>query len=580
MSTRHDSRAFAFSGELAQVYARDCREPADAPLVYLAPGEADRVRDDCRGGHLVCPFDSCDAPAFWASGGSGGRRHHFRHRHVPAGAHTPESYFHLVGKHAVAAWLRRAHPEARAELERETSDRTRRADVLAVFPDGRRFAFEIQYALIGADEWRERHESYRAQGIRDVWLFGHTSTYLGPSKQEWLEGRVHLNETLLAVREAGCRVRFLNPDELTIGSQLIELDPSWHAERHSLLQIDGLDECRLVGERLITPTDQAEIAAIRERRNREERAARIAAQREESRSAWIARDREARERDWLAFEPEFLAAVGLAEAPPLVTDEQKGDRGIFMHPAHWHALVWLELHGRLGDRISFNSIASQFAAKQRKHARFIWTTLAAYLFRLRRAGYLYISHEGGFIHEVVPLAELAEAPSAALRQACLEDGNRIRFAQQNGCLVAVSGRGEVLASLRDVRADDGVLDLAECRAKDEPCFDTPVSHACPATASVPARRLADQARSDAEAFTVDIPAAAYTRILQSELRAVLLAHPGDQRVLLVVHDAVPGFDRLIDRPERVDGSELLRAAIEERLSIVADTPGIAVAVPC
>lgn len=465
MAARHEPRAFAFSGgELAQVYARDLRENADAPLVYLAPGEADRVREDCRAGHLVCPFPGCDAPAFWASGGSGRRRHHFRHRHVPVRVHAPESYFHLVGKHAVAAWLRRAHPAARVEVESETSDRSRRADVLAVFPDDRRFAFEIQYAPLTAAEWTARHESYQALGIRDIWLFGHTSIYLRPARQEWLEGRVQLNETLLAVREAGCRVRFLNPDDLTIASQLIELDPSWHAPKHSLLQVDSLDACRIVGDRLITPTDEVEITAIQERRQRE---ARIAARREEGRSAWIERDRVEREREWLAFERQFLNTVGLPESPPIVADEQKGDRGIFMHPAHWHALVWLTLHGRLGDRISFNSIASQFAAKQRKHARFVWPTLAAYLFRLRRAGYLYVDHEFGFIHECVPLADLASPPSAELRQACLEDGNRIWFARQDRRLVAVSGRGTVLADLRDARADDDAHDLAAWREEQE-----------------------------------------------------------------------------------------------------------------
>lgn len=573
MAARHDPRAFAFSGgELAQVYARDLRGSAEAPLVYLAPGEADRVREDCRAGHLICPFPGCDAPAFWASGRGGRRRHHFRHRHVPVGAHAPESYFHLVGKHAIAAWLRRTHPDATVEVEVETSDRSRRTDVLAVFPDERRFAFEIQYALIGADEWRERHESYRAQAIRDVWLFGHTSTYLRPARQEWLEGRVQLNATLLAVREARCRVRFLNPDDLTIASQLIELDPSWHAPKHSLLQVDSLDSCRIVGDRLITPIDEAEIAAIQERREREEREAKIAARREERRSTLIERDRAEREREWLAFEPQFLNTVGLPESPPIVADEQKGDRGIFMYPAHWHALVWLTLHGRLGDRISFNSIASQFAATQRKHARFVWPTLAAYLFRLRRAGYLYVDHEGGFIHECVPLADLANPPSAELRQACIE-GNRIWFARQEGRLVGVNGRGNVLTDLRAARAHDDAPDLAAWREEEELRRSaTKAYRASPTKAAVLIGRLAEQARTDAEAFTIDVPAAAYTPELQAELRTALLAHPGGQRVLLIVHDAVPGFDRLIDRPERVEASDALLAAIEAALPVASILP--------
>jgi hypothetical protein len=561
VAARHDPRAFAFSGgELAQVYARDLRESAEAPLVYLAPGEADRVREDCRAGHLICPVPGCDAPAFWASGGSSRRRHHFRHRHVPVGAHAPESYFHLVGKHAVAAWLRRSHPEAAVEVEAETSDRSRRADVLAVFPDERRFAFEIQYAPITAGEWAARHESYRAQGIQDIWLFGHTPSYLRIPRQEWLEGRVQLNETLLAVRAAGYRVRFLNPDELTIASQLIELDESWHAERHPLVQVDSLASCRIESARLITPTDATEIAVFRARRERERREADAKRRREAERGSWRRRGEAERAQAWRRFEPEFLARVGLAATPAIVATEQKGDRGIFMHPAHWHALVWLELHGRRGETISFNTIARGFAARQPRHTEYVWKTLAAYLFRLRRAGYLYVNNDWSFIYDCVPLAELAGPPSEALRRACSQGD--VWLARDQDRLVAVGQHGEVLSDLRDARESDELPELTAWREQQArertlpPAF--PVS---PDTPPLLAARIAEQKDTD-DAFTIEIPAAVFTTTLKAQLRSTVRAYPGDQRVRIVVAGAVPGFDRVLEWPERIDAGPALHDAVE------------------
>jgi hypothetical protein len=63
-------------------------------------------------------------------------------------------------------------------VDHEAVDNGQVPDVLVVFPDGRRFAFEIQYAPLTIDAWRARHAGYRAQDIVDIWLFGHIPPHL------------------------------------------------------------------------------------------------------------------------------------------------------------------------------------------------------------------------------------------------------------------------------------------------------------------------------------------------------------------------------------------------------------------
>ena len=46
--------------------------------------------------------------------------------------------------------------------------------VMITAPSGQRIAFEIQYSPIKPEKWRERHDSYVEQGIRDIWLLGVT----------------------------------------------------------------------------------------------------------------------------------------------------------------------------------------------------------------------------------------------------------------------------------------------------------------------------------------------------------------------------------------------------------------------
>jgi len=86
-------------------------------------------------------------------------------------------------------------------------------DVLVEFPDGRRFAFEIQYAAMTQDEWTWRQTGYLLQGITPIWIFGHLPRYLrrdSYDEDEFVIGhrwRRHVG----GMRTPGCRPRRIVP---------------------------------------------------------------------------------------------------------------------------------------------------------------------------------------------------------------------------------------------------------------------------------------------------------------------------------------------------------------------------------
>ncbi|WP_378099226.1 competence protein CoiA family protein [Cellulomonas sp. T2.31MG-18] len=161
---RHESRA------AVQVFARDTRLDADAPLVYLAPGQADQLRPDARAGHLVCPLADCQDSTFVVRGGLV-RRHHFAHR-AGAGHHTAETIAHHTAKHLVARWLREQYPTATVYPDTKEVETGQRPDVLLELPDGTQVAYEVQFADLTAGAWQARRDRYASEGIKNVWLFG------------------------------------------------------------------------------------------------------------------------------------------------------------------------------------------------------------------------------------------------------------------------------------------------------------------------------------------------------------------------------------------------------------------------
>lgn len=206
----HDVHAianFIGDGETRLVVAA-YRDPSrQGELYYLEDNTAHSLREWTRA-KLRCPFHDCPKPDLKAVARSG-RRDGFSH--LPgAHKHAPESIHHLQGKAVIAAWLRRLLGDDAVEVEAAIdTQRTRVADVLSKLPDGTRVAFEIQYASISDQEWRERHASYADQGILDIWLWGHTR--LGRARRS-APTTFKLSQAQLAALDAGQPVLFLNPE--------------------------------------------------------------------------------------------------------------------------------------------------------------------------------------------------------------------------------------------------------------------------------------------------------------------------------------------------------------------------------
>ncbi|MDF2664277.1 MAG: hypothetical protein K0R81_127 [Microbacterium sp.] len=159
-------------------------------------------------------FEDCPSPDLTTA--SRARRRdgfvHFR----GGGKHAPESINHRQGKAVVAAWLRHLYGAESVAVEEATdTQRSNVADVLLTHPSGRRAAFEVQYAPLSVNAWRERHERYVAQGIIDIWLWGHTRVH--KSRSSYAIGPYRLDDTQEELRQSGMRVTFLNPETAQIG---------------------------------------------------------------------------------------------------------------------------------------------------------------------------------------------------------------------------------------------------------------------------------------------------------------------------------------------------------------------------
>jgi hypothetical protein len=125
---------------------------------------------------IVCPVPGCGAQLTTAHRRT--KRDGLVHLSKDGG-HTGESIFHSQGCAVLEGWLSTNYPNSKVKREEYTNaEGERRADVLITSPAGDRVAFEVQYSPLTPDDWRTRHESYRRQGIADVWLFGHTSKQL------------------------------------------------------------------------------------------------------------------------------------------------------------------------------------------------------------------------------------------------------------------------------------------------------------------------------------------------------------------------------------------------------------------
>jgi hypothetical protein len=258
-STRHPAGR---RPEVRQLFARDRRLADYAPLVFIEIGATGRLRADCEAGHLVCPVPDCRDPRLITRGGS--RRDHFAHRRlVDPVTHAPERWYHLCAKQLIGDWVRRRYPEARVQVDHEAVDNGQVPDVLVVFPDGRRFAFEVQYAALTIDAWRARHAGYLAHGIVDIWLFGHVPPHLRTARSRPGEPlRFVFRHLLEAVDLAGSIARWIDPDERAIRTPLHAVGPRRvRSPSGGWLLVEALpeplDTCVLDQGGLRTPADAA-----------------------------------------------------------------------------------------------------------------------------------------------------------------------------------------------------------------------------------------------------------------------------------------------------------------------------------
>lgn len=182
-----------------QIFARDTRLPATAPLVRLGVGEADCYRAAAHAGHLVCPVPGCSNPKLIVRG-TPRVRDHFAHR--PGGSsHAPESLKHIQGKHQLAA-LYASAPGAEVRFEETLPGGARRADVL-VTGDDRQLGIEVQAYAMTDEAFAARRRDYADAGVEDLWV--------------WLWGTPHVRRPRL-MPEYGGKSPFGRLDYVVIGS--------------------------------------------------------------------------------------------------------------------------------------------------------------------------------------------------------------------------------------------------------------------------------------------------------------------------------------------------------------------------
>jgi hypothetical protein len=78
----------------------------------------------------------------------------------------------MLGKLALAQWLRAQFPTAVVTLEERLPGPNRIADVFVQHSGGGKQAIEFQCAPLELDEWQMRHAAYRAADIVDTWVVG------------------------------------------------------------------------------------------------------------------------------------------------------------------------------------------------------------------------------------------------------------------------------------------------------------------------------------------------------------------------------------------------------------------------
>jgi hypothetical protein len=436
MTARHPDWTPPEPKERRQLWARDTRRPLESPLVYLRTGEAEALRLDCREGRLVCPIPDCAAPKITTRAGS--RRDHFAH--LSGGGHGPETLHHYTAKALVGAWLRKRHPEAAVTIDLRTVESGRQPDVLVEFDDGRRFAFEIQYAGLTQAEWAKRHRDYGRDGIIDIWLFGHTR-FLRAARTDVFdhpEGRFTLGPLLETVDHAAAGLLWIDPDEqkLFIRRRYSGAGhDSW--SKHGIrptVEVAAVDLalCRLEEWRLWTPIEPDELEGKRIYDERMRKARRQEAEDRRRYREDQEREREVRQHaramraaqqtSWERYRAKIVAAYGAI--PPILLRDHRTARGMLLEPAHWHGLlVGSFINRRVGRLFTTDEVVEFFDSRRLFDPGFDHEAVVEdYLYVLRRHGFIDFAARGPFLEG--PALVLADCA----RPSTEEEASQLRIA--------------------------------------------------------------------------------------------------------------------------------------------------------
>lgn len=164
---------------------------------------------------IYCP--ECNMPVKLAAGNI--RVHHFRHpSNVECTYDTePESEEHVQGKINIYNWLRKKYPEAKVELEYKIIETNQRADVIVLFPNGEKWAFEMQCSQISGEVWKKRTNLYKQANVKDFWLVGENLHRYGKTKGEVDIKKHRLKDLPLTIFKENSWLFFFNPksEEIT-----------------------------------------------------------------------------------------------------------------------------------------------------------------------------------------------------------------------------------------------------------------------------------------------------------------------------------------------------------------------------
>ncbi|WP_432522781.1 competence protein CoiA family protein [Kineococcus sp. SYSU DK006] len=380
------------------------------------------------------------------------RRDGFSH-HAGSGGHSAEGEAHQQAKAALRAWVHDTLGDqgVTAVAEQASADRTRVADVMVTWPNGRQVALEVQYAALSVEQWRTRHASYQEQGITAVWLLGHQGKHLRRARaHSWepdgaADGLIALSDLHAAMTQAGVPMLWINPvwgEGAGIGTAStstsphrvrdgsygdehgdsfatdtrFHVPPDPHQER-AAFHADPLTTCTLTPDGLSTPTlqrlhhserlltsvnaarqaiDRARAAAEAEARRAREARAQVRA---DELARWVQQQREHQQQAWdtSALKQRVLARYD-GTIPFLLSVRLGGEGGLYAPPEHWRAAIYAAFIWRkagcwftIAD--AYRCIAAEGIEHNRKAPRFRALALLGWLQHLQLHRYVQLHHD-------------------------------------------------------------------------------------------------------------------------------------------------------------------------------------------